>query len=426
MARGQVGDRPVYGGGDALTDDDYQIIDRVEQYLDDGLALKRWWDRRGAGGDFATRFELTRAFNQPELSFGFFDEARVGGKSMPIMGNLQEMLFDQPRVPRRDSGAAAEWMREQVREFALRYFMRVSDFRPPEAYVEPDRPPVPSYLSRLSWCPTETDVRQGFGFAQLYYKLRETGRVGKFPETRRYTIVDLRDIGDRYEWIVLKVSIFNFNFDFELLGPNAPRLQIPLEESSYLVMTRDFVSDEDDPTHDLIGDYGFGYAFIRDPVARSLTFGPGQFDAAIELINFRVLDTGETRVRMVFVVNRPDGVLNLSLDPVEWGFRAADLASFGLATRLLSPVRDALKAGTAGAPTVDPVISYIELANALTNGQASRQLCISREQLDKQLLLQHFNQHYQAITSTLMTWRQVPDWLDRDALPDWVVKGVNQ
>nr|MBA3241155.1 hypothetical protein [Acidobacteriota bacterium] len=367
------------------------------------------------------------AFNQAELSFGFFDELRLDRRTLPILGNVQEMLFDQPRAPRAEGRrAAAEWMREQVREFVLHYFMRVSDFRQPAAFVETDRPAVPSYLRELSWCPTDVDTRQGFGFSQCYYKLRDTGRIGKFPESRRHAIVDLHEIGRTYEWIVLKVSIFNFSFNFELLGPDAPRLVIPLKEESYLVVTRDFITDEDDPEPGLIGDYGFGYAFIKNPETGTLAFGPGKFDAAIELINFRVLDSGETRVRMVFIANRPEAVLNLRLDPVEWSFRVADLLSFGMSSRFFAPFRDALTAGTANAPTVDPVLAYIDLANSLTGGAAARELCVSREQLDKRLLLQHFNQHYQAITSSLLTWRKVPDWLDRDALPEWIITGMGK
>ena len=44
--------------------------------------------------------------------------------------------------------------------------------------------------------------------------------------------VDLRTLGDVYEWIVLKVNIFNFNFKANLAGDNGPQLVIPLKEAS--------------------------------------------------------------------------------------------------------------------------------------------------------------------------------------------------
>ena len=73
----------------------------------------------------------------------------------------------------------------------------------------------------------------------------------------------------------------------------------------------------------------------------------------------------------------------------------------------------------------NPVYAYIDVANALTFGQAGARLCITRDQLDKRFLVQHFMQHYQAITGSLLTWRQVPDWLDTASLPDWVVNGTS-
>jgi hypothetical protein len=71
----------------------------------------------------------------------------------------------------------------------------------------------------------------------------------------------------------------------------------------------------------------------------------------------------------------------------------------------------------------DPVYSFVSLANTLTANQAAQTLCISREQLNKDFLAQHFMQHYVTIVGSLLTWRQIPDWLDRAALPEWVITG---
>src|SRR5262249_16331752 len=156
-----------------------------------------------------------------------------------------------------------------------------------------------------------------------------------------------------------------------------------------------------------------------------LAYGPGEFDAAIELINFYVLENGEVRVRMAFVSNRPDRIANVSFDPINWGFRVADLFSLGMTSLLLAPV----KSGFAGSParlgSFDPVYTYVSLINALTGDQAAKQWCISREQLEKDFLVRHFMQHYQTIVGSLLTWRQIPDWLDSEALPEWVIKGTS-
>jgi hypothetical protein len=48
---------------------------------------------------------------------------------------------------------------------------------------------------------------------------------------------------------------------------------------------------------------------------------------------------GELWPRLVFVVNRPDRILNFPLDPVGWSFRLADLISLGFTSRILQPIR---------------------------------------------------------------------------------------
>lgn len=370
---------------------------------------------------FREQFELQRVFNRPGRSFGFFDEVSFDGGTLPVMGNFQDMFYDQPRTPTNLEQEAARWMRAQVREFVLHYFMRVSSFRQPEAAVESGQPTPPRCLEGLSWCKEQNTLRQGFGFSQLYYKLHDNGQLGKFHD--QSAIIDLRELGRKYEWIVAKVRIFDFRFRFSPFGSDGPELSIPLTEESYLVLTRDFILNEDDPSPGVLGRYGLGYAFIKDPQQGLFAYGPGQFDAAIELITFQVLESGETRVCMTFVANRPQRIANVSLDPVNWSFRLADLFSFGLTSRLLAPVKNTFERLPTSAGSFDPVSASVSLVNALTGNWAERELCISREQLEKELLVQHFMQHYVTIVGSLLTWRQIPDWLDSARLPEWVVTG---
>jgi hypothetical protein len=406
-----------------LTDEDRLILDRVEGALADGRALKRWWDRTYPDG-FAERFELERVFNRPDSSFGFFDQVQLDRSPLPVMGNFQDMFYDRTRTPTSLDPQAALWMRDQLREFVLRYFMRVSSFRQPEVYVEARRPALrPSYLERLSWCPEPNILRQGFGFTQHYYKLRDTGRIGKFPAESESAISDLREIGRRYEWIVVKVRIFDFSFSFRPFGPNGPELSFPLTEESYLVLSRDFILEEDAPAPDCLGRYGLGYSFIRDPTQGLIGYGPGQFRAAIEIINFDVSKRGEIRVSMIFVADRPERIANVSLNPVDWSFRLADLFSFGMTSQLLGPAKNTLQRIPTVVDSFDPVYGFVSLINALTANQAAQQLCISREQLEKDFLAQHFIQHYVTVVGSLLTWRQIPDWLDAANLPEWVVRG---
>jgi hypothetical protein len=96
-----------------------------------------------------------------------------------------------------------------------------------------------------------------------------------------------------------------------------------------------------------------------------------------------------------------------------------DRMSFGMASRFLSPLKDVLpKTGS-----MDPTFASISLLNQITNGMAARDLAITREQLFRGFLVKHSLQHYQTLLGSLRTWRQIPDWLQADSLPDWVIQG---
>jgi hypothetical protein len=290
--------------------------------------------------------------------------------------------------------------------------MRVSSYREPDAYV-PGATLAPTGWTRpFAWCPREDIQRRGFGFEQLYYKRARTGIVGKFPLADRFTIVDLRDIGREYDWIVVRVTIFNFDMVIRPLGPGTPSLVVPLAEDSLLVVSREFLVDE---VVDDVARFGLGYAFIKKPAPELVAYGPGQFDAAIELIEFATAADCSVRVRMVFVANRPTRVTSVSLDPTTWARRGFQLLTGGKTA-----------AGDGGDRfSFDPVYAYVDLANLLTGGAAASRLCISREQLDRDFLVQHYMEHYHAIVGSLATWRRVRDWTDAPSLPAWIATGVS-
>jgi len=414
-----VSEQPDSGNTAAVTDLDRAILGRVEKTLADGLALKRWWEQTDSSNSYANRFKVVREFNRSDASFGFFDRVTIDGRTLPIMGTVDESLFDQPKQ------AVSGRLRNEFREFVLHYFLRISAYQEPEVYTETGRPVISDSLHRLSWCPEPRRGRIGFGFSQHYYKLRGSGVVGKFSPKEEFAIIDLREIGEKYEWIVLKVRIFGFNLTFRLLGSDQARVVLPLNEETYLVLNRDLVLNEEDSESGVLGKYGFGYAFIRNPKEGLFAYGPGQFDAAVELINFYMLQTGETRAHLVFIANRPEKILNVPISPFDWSFALADLTSFGLASTVVAPIKGILDLLPLPNADFDPVSTYVSLANRLTGGLAARELCISREQLEKDFLAQHFMQHYQMIVGSVLTWRRIRDWLDSQRLPDWVITGVN-
>ena len=408
-------------GTSVMHDEDFEILSRVERTLADGVALKRWFEATESIDGFAERFHVVREFNPSDASFGFYDQVDLGGgHQIPVMGTVDNSVFDRPKQ------AASTLVRDELREFVLRYFMRVSDYRQPQAYVTEEEIRAHSgYVGGVSWCTGREESDIGFGFTQHYYKMRDTGAVGKFHRREHWTIVDLREIGSRYDWIVLKVRIFNFNMTFRILGSERAKLVVPLIEESYLVLSPDFVLNETDPEPGVLGRYGFGYAFVRNESAGLLAYGPGEFEAAIELIQFHVLANGETRAHLVFVVNRPNQIVNATLDPVALSFGAADLMSLGAASTLFGPIRSALERLPLRVGPFDPISAYVSVANQITGGLAASELCISRRQLEKDFLVQHFMQHYQMLSGALMTWRRIPNWLDREALPKPIITGRN-
>lgn len=416
--------QPIAGSSTPDLETDARVLPRVSEYLSRGLDLKRWWDQVERNGGPAERFPLERTFNRPNRSYGFYGEAPVGGSMMPVMGNVQEMFYDQTRAPSSLDLESAEWMAAQLREFVMKYFMRVSSFREPEVYIDASNPVPPPALSRLSWCPQPQEGgRRGFGFCQLFFKRVGSDVVEAFPTYDQFAISDQREVGKKFEWVILRVRIFDFNVSVKLFGTNGPQLVFGANEQSYLVTHEAFINHKEHPLPGVLGDYGIGYAFIRNPVQGPFGYGPGEFDAAIETINFRVYETGYVSVRMVFVANRPTQIANLTVDPVNWSFGLADLFSFGLASRLFSPARDVLNQLPLRF-SVDPASAYVTGANWISGGSAAQTLCISIEQLEKFFLLQHFKQHYQTIVGSLLTWRQIPDWLDEKNLPPWVISGI--
>jgi hypothetical protein len=406
-----------------LTEQDLGVIQDVDRALEDGLKLKRWWEKIDETNSYKGQFQLVRTHNKADRGVGFMDVAPLNGQAFPVMGVIQEMPFDRPKQ------APPEAVRDEFRQFVLHYFLRVASFQLPDFYVEEGaikRRDVRRLLEPFSLCPDRTDAKGGFGYSQLYYKLKGSGYVGKFLSKDEFRIIDLRQIGDKYDWIVLKTHVFDFNIAFSPFGPDVFTVNIPLNEETYLAISKDFVKNRDNPSPDLLGQYGVGYALLKPAPHKSIfAYGPGYFSAGFQLIDFDVTKEGQTYSRMVFVANRPQQVLSIDLDAVKLGFGLADLMSLGLASRVLRPVRNILERFSPRINGVDPVGAYMWVANLLTANLASEQMCTSLETLEvNPMLLTHYMEHYRLIAGGLMTWRHVQDWLNRDDIPERVVTGI--
>src|SRR5262249_55978070 len=157
-----------------------KILTNVDQNLADAVRLKQWWEKTHSDNSYSKQFQLVRTFHRPNYGVGFFDTVTLGGKPTAVMGLVQEMLYD--RADSEVDTVIAE-LQKQFREFVLAYFTHVTDFRLPEGYVDESRPDPGN--NPFSWCPEEVANRQGFGYSQLYYKLKGSGKIGKFPEEQR-------------------------------------------------------------------------------------------------------------------------------------------------------------------------------------------------------------------------------------------------
>jgi hypothetical protein len=411
----------------ALSDEDMAILCEVESSLSNGLQLKKWWEETHANDSYSYRFPTALTFNRPDHSFAFLDQAPVNGELMPVLGDLQDLFYDNIKAPTVATTAAVRWMRDQIREFVLHYFARVSSSTLPKSF-EPGAPSPPPFLNPFGLCPGKNIQKEGFGQTQLYYKLSENGRVGKFPERERYAVVDMREIGTKYEWIVGDAKMFGFDVSVVPLGTKLPYVIVPLREGQLGVISKQLVTNKDNPAPGIVGEYGYGLATLKTPSNRTaFAYGPGYFDAGFMTFTWRVLEDGEVRVRLVFVANQPERLINPYLNPLELSLKVSDTLSLGLTSRLLKPVEsviDRLPLPIRSA-FLDPVFGSVALANVTTGGLAARNLCVSRVDIEKLFLFYHFTAIYTLIANSTQTWRQIPDWLDTEALPRWVTKEMS-
>lgn len=354
-------------GPASLSDRDARLATSAARHLSDGVELQAWWQAVARGERPISRFEISGL----DRAFGFFGQARVAGRELPVMGNYQELDFDLPKAPPGARAEAAEWLRSQVREFVLRYFLRTSGHEGPRG--------VPGGVGR-----------GGFLYRQRLLRHRPSGSGSSaagssalevVSGSRARAFVDLRRLGHDLDWVLARLAIRDFGFEVRPFGEAGPRLGMPFRGDSHVVLGAPLVVDRDRPSEHELGRYGLGYAFVRDPEPGLLAYGPGELDPAIELIRFHVFRTGLVRVTMVFVSNRPERLLDLRMTPFGWGSRLFDLASFGL--------------------------------GSLLRRRAAREL--QREFLDR-----HALQHQEALAGTLHVWRRVADWLDDGALPSWI------
>lgn len=443
---------------------DRRRLARVERSLERGLELQAWWrdeSRKWAhefDGDKLQRIMLRSAEENPdqryqllrrlpelersEANYGFFDEASVDGRKRPIHGFALQTFFDEPKrhlvEEARDRGEVLESWRKGIREFALRYFIRLTSLHHIARYVDPDRRPQERWLRFLNWSPPTEEERGGFGMFQLYYKRRDTGRIGKFWPVDQDKI-DLRRLYDdevgakKLDWIVVGVRMH----DIHLRYPASPELlSLPFQETFYAVMSPDLIYDGEGEDEGVKGRYGFGFAFLEDPPEdRPNPWRMPQF--GLQLNHFLVGEQGRTVGRVILVVDKQEQLLALNpLASTRW---LADRASLGLFSPVLksglwladrtmpglfAPIFEQVRRAAGGLPvgrSFDPFSILVDVANSPYLPFVRRwaeKLSISKEEVLRSLQAELARNSLSTINGMRGVWRSVPSWTDEKSVPD--------
>jgi hypothetical protein len=391
---------PLDPGSAPLNADDRGILDQVDAQIAMGHELKTWWTENRDTRVRLNRVPVARQVHEPDTNYGFIVDAYLRSGTLPIVGVVQDQAFRWPKLPP-SCARDPQWMKAQLRAFVLKYFMRMAGTLPPRTGT------------------TGSEGREGWGYRQMYYKLAATGAVGKFSPAQQQLIVPLDDVGAKYSWIVFLVKIHQFDMSFGIPGvANGPNVTLSMTQPVHTVMAPEFLVDEDNPEPGVLGRYGYGYSVVPDLAHRTaITSGPSTITNTIEMLSFRVLNTGEVRAHMEFITPQPPRIV----DPVLLAFDVADRLSFGTASKVFGPVKALLERME---PNVDPIYFSIAVLNTLSAGLAAQEFGISKQNLFKKFMNLHFTDVYKMYNLAASHFAMVQDWTDTSTLPTWATTGV--
>ena len=425
-----------------LTLEERRLLAQVEEAHGNGLELKRWWEESTAqwpGLLDEERFEsmlskrlfrqhfrlMQKSSSKSNISYGLMDEVQLAGRQHPVTGVVQQMFFDKPRGEAVEEAARKRFLeiwRDNLREFVLGHFLRLSTSYRPVRHVEEERRSPAPYLRPLSWCPEPKGTELGLGFSQRYYKRQDNGQVGKFRQPDQEQI-DLRRFGREYAWIVVHVRVVGYQRELKLAGEGSPTLGLPAEVGGLGIITPELLTRYDGPgivgqppdEDGILGRYGCGYTWFVDIQEKRPLPDYQSGNAAFKSFDFWVEGDGTIVVRVASVWCRPDHVLDLPLNPMALGLGLADRLSQGLFSPVLKPMQQL--ASRLPFSSFDPFLTYVAVANAVTGNVAAENLCISRDELDRQRQREHFERNRNAVDNARGIWREVGDWTQEDQLP---------
>ena len=315
------------GEGKSLSERDQFLIKNADLAALRGRDILNWWKTQETEG-VLKKFQL--GFGAPPgIKLACFYSSRIHeGIERSVMGCLWKSTFKKKSATAALADISAAQGSKAFESFIKKQFV------PRAKWVNPG------------------EIPGGFGFTALQYKLK-TGELGSYAGQPENRVVDLSEIGSRYEWVVFQADVFDFFADFpqirrkgRTIFPHFPKM------ASYVLIHEGFAANVFPSVPGTVAECGFGYSFLPLAVYPSfLGYGPGRFDCAVKQFRFSLLESGDVDVQLSFGVSpRSEKVLYLR----GW----------------------------------DPVYSLVNLLNAITFG-ALKIKAKAHDKLDSVFLLQH-------------------------------------
>jgi len=277
---------------------DSLLIRQTEESLVVGLQLGDWLREHGESLEWKS-LDLGRQFRLPHTQACHFGRVKVEGGERTVMATRQLLEF----------GSLGDRTPEALREYVLG-----------------------SYVPTSHW--THEDGTPGGITTEQILCRTPQGQYGRFPESARAGGGDFRELGGKYDWVLLTITPHDLAMDLGLF-----RLRIFVVP--YLVISPGYVHVVEKPSPGYALEVTVGYSYIdAPPIALKppwVGYGPGRFVSATKVYQFLVTDRNEIRVRMYFAsAPRSQKFLDFGKgwpDPVYGTADVLDWLTFGLLRR---------------------------------------------------------------------------------------------
>jgi hypothetical protein len=277
---------------------DSLLIQKTEEALVVGQELGDWLRDNGETLGWKP-MDLGRRGRLPHMQACHLGQVQVAGGERSVMATRQVL----------ELGSLQGSTREALRDYVLGTFI------PTAHWINQDGTPG------------------GLGIDRILYRT-SAGEYGRFPESAREGGGDFRELGGKYDWVLLTITPNDLAMDLALF-----RLRILVVP--YLVIQPGLIHVVENPFPGYALEITVGYSCVDSPpiVLKPwwVGYGPGRFVSATKVYQFLVTDSNEIRVRMYFAASpRSQKFLDFGKtwpDPVYGTVDALSWLTFGLFPR---------------------------------------------------------------------------------------------